>query len=84
MTNNQDPRADRPATPYRLLDASDRHWVADLIETMRRGDVESTLADLDALSDRLRRAAKARRILATIDPELLRLGLKVGSREDRR
>jgi hypothetical protein len=64
-----------PATlPF---EAGDPEWVADLLDTMRTGDLDTVIDQLDELLGLLRRAAKARRLLAAVDPELVRAGLQV-------
>ena len=64
-----------PATlPF---EAGDPEWVADLLDTMRTGDLDTVIDQLDELLGLMRRAAKARRMLATVDPELIRAGLQV-------
>lgn len=55
--------------------AGDAEWVADLLDTFRGGDLDAVVKELDALLVTLRRAAKARQILATVNPGLLREGL---------
>lgn len=57
------------------FEAGDPEWVADLFETLRAGDLDAVIDQLDELLRVMRRAAKARRMLATVDPELLREGL---------
>ena len=64
-----------PATlPF---EAGDHEWVADLLDTMRAGDLGAVIDQLDELLGLMRRAAKARTMLATVDPELVRAGLQV-------
>jgi hypothetical protein len=53
------------------IEAGDVEWVADLFDTMRAGDLDAVAEQLDELSHRVRRAAKARRMLAAADPRLL-------------
>ena len=57
------------------IEAGDAEWVADLFETFRAGDVEAVIDQLDDVVRLMRRAARARRMLATVDPLLLREGL---------
>ena len=65
-------------TPDTLpFEAGDPEWVADLFDTLRAGDLDAVIDQLDELLRVMRRAAKARRMLATVDPELLRAGLQV-------
>ena len=64
-----------PATlPF---ETGDPEWVADLLDTMRTGDLDTVIDQFDELLGLMRRAAKARRILATLDPKLVRAGLQV-------
>lgn len=72
-----------PADTPLEIEAGDAEWAADLIDTYREGDLELTVADLDEMLTRLRKAAKARRMLATVEPVLLRdaLGLATARRE---
>lgn len=56
-------------------EAGDVEWVADLYDTLRAGDVDAVVDQLDELARAVRMAAKARRMLATVDPSLLRKGL---------
>ena len=56
---------------------ADPEWVADLVDTFRAGDLDVAVADLTALLQTMRRAAKARRILSTVSPSLLQQGLEV-------
>jgi hypothetical protein len=57
------------------IEAGDDEWVADLFDTMREGDLDAVAEQLDDVAHRVRKAAKARRMLATIDPRLLGAGL---------
>jgi hypothetical protein len=57
------------------IEAGDAEWVADLFDTFRAGDVDAVVDQLDELVRVMRKAAKARRMLATVEPSLLRLGL---------
>ena len=59
------------------FEAGDPEWVADLLDTMRTGDLDTVIDQLYELLRLTRRAAKARRMLATVDPELIRAGLQV-------
>jgi hypothetical protein len=75
-----DPEATAGTLPFH---AGDADWVADLFETFRAGDLDAAVARLEELLGLMRRAAKARRMLATLEPSLLREGLAAGSvRED--
>lgn len=64
---------------YVLVDSSDPEWVADLFDTMRAGDLDGALTGLESVVQSVRRAAKARRILAHIEPSLLCQGLRVSA-----
>ena len=55
--------------------AGDDEWVADLFDTMRGGDLDAVAEQLDDVAHRVRKAAKARRMVATVDPKLLADGL---------
>jgi hypothetical protein len=59
--------------------AGDPEWVADLVETVRAGDLDVVAAGLDELVAVVRRAVKARTILAGVNPDLLRAGLKASA-----
>ena len=65
-------------TPATLpFETGDPEWVADLFDTLRAGDLDTIVDQVDELLRIMRRAAKARRMLATIDLELLRAGLQL-------
>lgn len=71
--------SDRPQ--YLLpFDAGDAEWVADLVETMRRGDVDAVLEQLEQIAVLMRKAAKARRMLASLAPDQLQAGLLAHAR----
>jgi hypothetical protein len=57
------------------IEAGDAEWVAGLFDTLRAGDVDAVVDQLDELVRVMRKAAKARRMLATVEPSLLRQGL---------
>jgi hypothetical protein len=57
------------------FDAGDPEWVADLFDTLRAGDLDAVVGQLDEVLGLIRKATKARRMLATINPTLLREGL---------
>ena len=57
------------------IEAGDVEWVADLFDTMHAGDLDAVVDRLDEVIRLARKAAKARRMLATVDPALLRHGL---------
>lgn len=57
------------------IEAGDVEWVADLFDTMRAGDLDAVVEHLDQLTRLARKAAKARRMLATVDPRVLGEGL---------
>jgi hypothetical protein len=63
------------------FEAGDPEWVAGLFDTMQAGDLDAVVDQLDDLLRLMRKAAKARRMLATVGPELLRAGLAVRSRQ---
>jgi hypothetical protein len=79
-------REESPAETRLHLRVGDARWAAELIDAYRAGDIDSTIEFLDEMLSRLRRAAKARRMLATVEPVLLReaLGLAAprGSSEE--
>lgn len=52
-------------------------WVAELFDTMQAGDVDAVVDQLDELVRVMRKAAKARRMLTSVGPDLLRAGLAV-------
>ena len=56
------------------IEAADTEWVGDLFGTMREGDLEPVAEQLDE-AHRVRKAAKARRMLSTVAPRLLAEGL---------
>ena len=57
------------------IEAGDVEWVADLFDTMREGDLDAIVEELDDVAHRVRKAAKARRMLSTVEPRLLADGL---------
>ena len=61
----------------------DAEWAADLLETLRAGDMEVVVADLGALLVKLRKATKARRMLSTLTPEVLRQAMELTARRRR-
>ena len=64
-----------PATlPF---NAGDAEWVTGLFDNMRTRDLDTVIDQFDELLRMMRRAAKARRMLATVDPKLVRAGLQV-------
>ena len=65
----------RPAPETLPIEAGDIEWVADPFGTMREGDFEAVVEQLEKVAHRVGKAAKARRMLATVDPELLADGL---------
>ena len=69
------------STPTEALPfaSGDAEWVADLLDTYRAGDLDVVAAQLEELTGVVRRAAKARSILAGVDPDLLRAGLRAAS-----
>ena len=56
------------------FEAGDPEWVADLFDTMQAGDLDAVVDQLDDLLRVMHKAAKARRMLASVGPELLRAG----------
>ena len=56
------------------IEAADIEWAGDLFGTMREGDLEAVAEQLDE-AHRVRKAAKARRMLSTVAPRLLAEGL---------
>lgn len=69
----------QPCTPPMTLpfEAGDPEWVADLFDTMRAGDVDVVIGHLENVLLLMHKAAKARTMLATVDPDLLRAGLRL-------
>ena len=63
------------ATEALPFEAGDAEWVAGLFETMQAGDLDAVADQLDELVRVIRKAAKARRMLASVEPDLLRAGL---------
>ncbi len=59
------------------FEAGDPEWVAELFDTLRAGDLDAIVDQVDQLVRLMRRAAKARKMLAAVDPELLRAGLRL-------
>lgn len=57
------------------IEAGDVEWVAGLFDTLRAGDIDAIVERLDELARLARKLAKARRMLATVDPGLLSRGL---------
>lgn len=66
------------------FEVGDLEWVAELFDTMRAGDLDAMIARLDDLLRVMRKAAKARRMLATVSPDLLRAGLALGAHRSAR
>ena len=62
------------------IEAGDAEWVADLFDTVRAGDLDAVVDQLDGLVRVMRRAGKARRMLASVEPSLLRQGLLLCNR----
>lgn len=56
-------------------EAGDVEWVADLFDTMCAGDLDAVVQHLDQLTRLARKAVKARRMLATVEPSVLGEGL---------
>lgn len=72
--DDRDPAS--PSAQSRLQDG-DPEWVADLFDTLHDGDLDATLAGLESLLRTIRKAAKARRMLAGLQPSLICRGLEV-------
>jgi len=68
------PETTQADTPLDLR-VGDVGWAVELIETYRAADVDATVEFLEEMLTRLRKAAKARRMLATVEPVLLREAL---------
>ena len=68
---------DRPGADHVAARDGDPEWVADLFDTLREGDLDVALAGLESLVRTMRKAAKARRVLATLQPSLICQGLEV-------
>lgn len=64
-----------PADMPLNLRVGDVAWAVELIETYRAADVDANVEFLEEMLARLRKAAKARRMLATVEPVLLREAL---------
>ena len=62
--------------------AGDPEWVADLLDTLRAGDLDALATQLDDLAGVVRKAAKAQQMLSTLEPALLRAGLQARSRRE--
>jgi hypothetical protein len=62
------------------IEAGDPEWVADLFDTLRAGDLDAVIDELDEVVRIMRKAAKARRMLATVDQRLLCEGYAVAER----
>ena len=59
----------------------DPEWVADLVDTMREGDLDITVDILEGLVRRLRKASKARQALARVPASTLRSALELRARD---
>jgi hypothetical protein len=53
------------------IEAGDVEWVADLFDTMCAGDLDAVVKHLDQRTRLARKAAKARRMLATVDSRVV-------------
>ena len=53
------------------IEAGDVEWVADLFDTMCAGDLDVIVELLEDVARLARKAAKARRMLATVDSRLI-------------
>ncbi len=72
-------QSERPADDESDIHGGDPEWVADLFDTIRDGDLEVALAGFESILRPMRKAAKARRVLATLQPSLICQGLEVRS-----
>lgn len=70
---------DEDASAALPFQAGDAEWVADLLDTFRDGDLDALVEQFGALLASLRQAAKARQILAGVNPGLLREGMRLRS-----
>jgi len=70
-------KPDRPGADHIEVCDGNPEWVADLFDTLGEGDLDVALAGLESLLRTMRKAAKARRILATLQPGLICQGLEV-------
>jgi hypothetical protein len=68
---------EEPASALLPFQAGDAEWVADLLDTFRDGDLDALVEQLGSLLISLRQAAKARQVLATVNPGLLREGMQL-------
>jgi hypothetical protein len=68
---------EEPTSAALPFQAGDAEWVADLLDTFRDGDLDALVEQLGALLASLRQAAKARQILAGVNPGLLREGMRL-------
>jgi hypothetical protein len=57
------------------IEAGDAEWDADLFDTMCAGDLDAVVKHLRQRTRLVRKAAKARRMLAMVDPRVLGEGL---------
>ena len=71
-----------PCAPSETLpfEAGDPEWVAGLLDTMQAGDLDAIVEQLNELLQRTRKAAKARRMLAGVGPDLMRAGHEARAR----
>jgi hypothetical protein len=63
------------ATETLPFEAGDPEWVVELFDTMQAGDLDAVVDELDELVRVMRKAAKARQMLASVEPDLIRAGL---------
>lgn len=66
------------------LAVDDVEWTADLIDTYRAGDIDTTVEALEAMLARLRKAAKAKRMLVSVEPMILREALGLADARPKR
>jgi hypothetical protein len=57
------------------IEAGDVEWVADMFDTLRAGDSDAIVDRLDEVARLVRKSAKARRMLGTVEPSLLSQGV---------
>ncbi|MGK2876357.1 MAG: hypothetical protein ACSLEW_12070 [Nocardioides sp.] len=66
------------------LAVDDVAWTADLIDTYRAGDIDTTVQALEEMLARLRKAAKAKRMLVSVEPMILREALGLADARGKR
>ncbi len=73
---------DAALADVRLAGAQDVEWVADLLDTLAEGDLDTTAELLESLARRLRKASKARRALSQVPSDMLRAIFVLRSGQD--